>query len=261
MRTELLGLHQRMRTIIEEIAQRIEDAKFRDAETALEGMGMGYNEARRAASLVRADKQIHTSYQALRITVEFFSGLNQMVLARVEQETAPGRQSDMMLGNAILIFELTEFVIRYIETFAVRGADHVESLHADAKRRIAGLHAQQEKLAEQARQPDIIESTRQQTLVDIENRRSAIDELDREWDNYLGEIEGLDSSVDQIRAKLPTLRLIQENARVQIGLLQLVALLRFLRQSSDTIQGTVDALQGFQLAPLSSARVRRLLGL
>jgi len=261
VRKELASLHERIRSIIEQIAARIEDAKYNDAEQTIAGLRIGYNERQRATRLVQADKQLHVSYQALRVAVEFFSGLNQNVLARIETEVSPERQANMMLGNAIMIYELTDFVIRYIQGFTVRGTDEIGSLHADAKRRIADLRTQQQALAEQANRPEVDPAARRQTLDDIQNRQSAIDELDREWEKYVSEVDGLDSSIDQVRSKIPTLELIRQNAKVQIGLIQEVALLHFLRQSSATIKGTVDALQGFQLAPLSSARVRRLLGI
>ena len=49
--------------------------------------------------------------------------------------------------------------------------------------------------------------------------------------------------------------------RIQILTLQLVAMLRVLTQNSESIRGAVASLKGFRLAPLSSVRVRRLLGI
>src|SRR5262249_60703152 len=91
VRKELASLHERIRSIIEQIAARIEDAKYNDAEQTIAGLRIGYNERQRATRLVQADKQLHVSYQALRVAVEFFSGLNQNVLARIETEVSPER--------------------------------------------------------------------------------------------------------------------------------------------------------------------------
>ncbi|WP_209639035.1 hypothetical protein [Kibdelosporangium banguiense] len=77
----------------------------------------------------------------------------------------------------------------------------------------------------------------------------------------MGEVDNLKSAVTQVRNKLPTLGIIRENARIQIVTLQLVALLSLLKQNDRSIRGAVEALEGFQLAPLTSSRVRRLLGM
>jgi hypothetical protein len=98
-------------------------------------------------------------------------------------------------------------------------------------------------------------------LEDIHHRDGAIDELEKEWISYVGEIGKLHLTVNEIQAKVRTLELIRDNARLQIGVLQAVAMLRFLKQNSDALRGTIETLKGFRLAPLSPNRVRRLLGI
>jgi hypothetical protein len=258
---ELTRLHANMRRIIEEIVQRIEDGKYRDAEQAIAGLDVSLNEREQAGNLISADKQLHVSYQTLRMTVEFFSEFNQQILARIEEETSPARQSNQMLGNAIMIYELTDFVIEYIEGFAIGGMDEIDGIYADIRRKIADVRIQQEALGERARDQRVEASVREQTLHDIRLRQEAIDEVDREWASYVTDAKKLDTMLVEVRAKIPTLELIRDSAGVQISLLQLVALLRFLKQNSEAIKGTVDVLQGFKLAPLTSNRVRRLLGI
>lgn len=261
VRDEILSLHGDIRDIIERISAQIEDGNYREAESAIQTMPMGKADRQRAIRLINADKQVHVSYQTLRVTVELFGELNQNVLAKIERETSPDRESNMMLGNAILIYELTEYVIRHIEGFTVVGNDDVETLNRENQTRLAALRQQQKELEEQASEEGIEPSARTHILEDIRNRDGAIDELEREWASYVSEIRKLHMTVGEIRAKVKTLELIRNNARLQIGVLQAVAMLRFLKQNSDAIQGTIEALKGFRLAPLSPNRVRRLLGI
>jgi len=261
VRDEIARLHNSIRDIIEQIAARIEEGKYKDAEQAIAEMPLAYGERQRALNLVQADKRMHVSYQTPNVTVEYFSELNRSVLNKIERESSPQREANMMLGNAIMIYELTDFVIRYIESFTVNGASDIQKLHNETKQKIADLRNQQKALEQRATAPGVEQAVRTQTLEDIHNREGAIDELDREWDNYVNEVNQLYSTVGEVRGKLPTLEVIRENAKVQINLIQLVAMLRFLKQNSDAIKGTVDALKGFRLAPLSPGRVRRLLGI
>jgi hypothetical protein len=258
---EIAGLHGRIRDVIQQIAFRIEDGKYRDAEQAIAEMPLAYGERKRAAEIVQADKRMHVSYQSLQITVDVFSELNQMTLKSIERATSPQKEANMMLGNAIMIYELTDFVIRYIEGFVIDGTTDIERLHEETKRKIADLRRQQEALTKKAMAPGIEPAVRDQTLEDVRNREGAIEELDREWERYVGEVKQLHATVGEVRDKLQTLELIRDNARVQISLIQIVAMLQFLKRNTDAIRGTVDALKGFRLAPLSPNRVRRLLGI
>lgn len=257
VRDEVTGLHQRIRAVIEQIAFQIEQGRYEEVEQAVAGLS-GFAERDRAQRLIQADKQVQIAYDALRLTVEYFSQLNKSVLARIERETSADKQSTMMFGNAVMIYELTDFVIGYIEAFTV--SNDLEKFQVEAKKRIQHTRDQQNVLAEMVGAADVEPLVRDQTLEDIRSREAAFDELEKEWDTYLGEVGQLRVKVDEVRGKVPTLAIIRENARIQIMTLQLVAMLRFLKQNSDSIKGAVDTLQGFRLAPLSSSRVRRLVG-
>jgi len=256
--TGIAGLHRNIRTVIEQIANHIEQGRYEEVRNAIVNLPAGLAEQQRANRLVNTDMQIQVSYEALRLTVEFFSELNQIMLDRIEKEMQPDKQSDMMFGNAVMIFELTDFVIGYVEAFSL--STDLNDLHADAKRRVKETRSQQRALEARTRTSNIEPAVREQTLDDIRRREQAITELENEWEKYVSEVKQLKGKVDEVRAKVPTLEVIRENARIQIMTLQLVAMLRFLKQNSDSIRGAVDTLQGFRLAPLSPTRVRRLLG-
>lgn len=113
------------------------------------------------------------------------------------------------------------------------------------------------RLSQLIEDPESATMVREHTMADIEHRRGAIDQVEQEWAKYVTDVKQVNGIVAEVRGKIPTLEVIRENASVQISLLQLVALLRFLRQSSEAIRGTVDTLQAFRLAPLTPTRVRR----
>jgi hypothetical protein len=94
---------------------------------------LAYAERERANALVHAEKRMHISYQALRIAVEYFSELNENLLASIDRERSTAREANLVLGNAITVFELTEFVIRYVERFRLDGHDDIHRLHREAK--------------------------------------------------------------------------------------------------------------------------------
>jgi hypothetical protein len=259
VRSELDGLHERIRDVIERIARAIEDGKYEEAQRAVAALPMARSQRHRADQLIAADKQMHVSYQTLRSAVEFFSEFNREILARIEREKSPEKQSDMLLGNAVMISELTDFVIDYVERFAMRGGDDLDRLYADIRERIAASRRDHDELEKDVREPDIEPAVREHALADIAQRRKALDVVEEEWGRYHGDIKRLDTVVGEVRAKVPTLRIIRRNAEQQIRVLELISLLRFLKSNSEMITSTIDTLQGFRLAPLTTSRVRRLL--
>ena len=259
VRADVAGLHARIRTVIEQVAEHIENERYQDVEAAVRVLPAGYAEREWAYRLVQTEKRMHVSYESLRLTVEFLSALNQSILGRIERESSAQRLSDMMFGNAIVIYELTDFVIGYVTGFGIGG--DLDQLHREAKARVDQTRAEQRALEERVRGENVPPAMRDQVLEDIRNREAAFREIDREWDKYLGEVREMREKAEGTRAILPALEIFRDNARIQIMTLQLVAMLRVLKQNSASLRSTVDTLQGFRLAPLSPTRVHRLLGM
>jgi len=261
VRAEISQLHARIRSIIQEVASRIEERKYKTAEEAIDNMHLSLMDRERAQQIVQADKKVHVSYQALKTTVEFFANLNQIIIDKLEKAGTPQSEANLVLGNAILVYELTDYVIGYIENFTINGVDEIQRLHAETKQKIADLRRLQLDLEKRAQSELVEEAVGSQTTADIKARERSVDLLEQEWANYVEAATSLRSEVGKIRDKLPTLELIRDNAKVQIDLIQAFAMLRILKQNIGTMRATIITLEGMKLVSLSPNRVRRLLGI
>ena len=259
---ENIGLfHKRINEIIRTVALRIESKKYNASEEELKNMSLSYKDRESAGKLLNADKDIHISFQALRISVELFSELNQMIIEKIEESTRPHQQSNLILSNAILVYELTDFVISYLENFTLNGAEEINNLHEVAKKKIKSFKVQQKELEERANAPEIDPMIKNQTLKDIEMRGRSIGVLEKEWKNYVQSIVTLGNEIKIINKKIPTLELIRENAKTQIILIEAVAMLQVLKQNISAIESSILTLEKIELVTLSPNRVRRLLGI
>ncbi|GLZ30224.1 hypothetical protein Lesp02_24140 [Lentzea sp. NBRC 105346] len=259
VRQGLGGLHDRIRLIIEQVAAKIESDRYRDVEDAVANLQAGKLERDFAQRLVVTEKQMQLSYETLRLTVEFLGALNNNIVAAIEREPPQRQLANLMFGNAIMLYELSDFVIGYIGNFSLGG--EFDGLHREAKRKAEENREQHRAFAEQVRNKNIPEETRQQYLDRVRERENALKMLDEEWDRYLDEVREVRAKIDRAHDIVPTLELMREDARLQIQTLQQVAMLGVLKQNIASIRGTVDALQGFRLAPMTPTRVRRLLGI
>lgn len=259
LRAEVRALHGRIRRNIESIARMIEDGNYRDTEDFIAGLP-SLNMRERATSLVKADKDLHVSYQTLRLSVDYFSKFNTMLLDEIDQEGPANRQLHFMFGNAIIVYELADYIIDFMENFTPGGIRDLEDLHKAALRRIEATREDQKHLIETANSGQIDAKLRESRLKAAREREEALTTLQEEWKTYIKEASQFYTRVENVREMVPNLEFIREDARIQIQMLEMVSMLQLLRESLNSVQGTVDALAGFRLAQLNSTRVRQLLG-
>ncbi|MBP2323106.1 hypothetical protein JOF56_003491 [Kibdelosporangium banguiense] len=143
-RAGLTGLHAGIRTVIESIARQIEEGRYQEVERGVGHLQIGLAERNRAQRLILAEKHLHISYESLRLTVEFLSELNRGILERIELEPGTHRLTNMMFGNAVLIYELADFVIGYVQGFVLN--DGLAELHREAQDRISSARTAQQAL-------------------------------------------------------------------------------------------------------------------
>jgi hypothetical protein len=256
---DLSTLHARIRATIEQMALHIEDGKYADAEAVVRSLH-NFRDRDRATRLLQADKQLRVSYEALRCTVDFFSEFNQDVLRKIQSQPGLEEERQMLFGNAILIYELADFVIGYIENFRPAGFDDLNALHVEACRRVEAGREKEDELEASAKRETVQSPARDAALKDIEHRREALDVFEQEWQKYIKEAKDSYNQVAEVNKNIPTLEVIRDNAMNQIDVLELMSMLGFLRQNAESVRYTVEKLQGFRLAPLTPSRVRRLIG-
>jgi hypothetical protein len=261
VRDDIRSIHGNIGHIISRVAESIENNSYRDSEEAIRRMPMGNFDQQRASRLVAADKAVHISYQSLRTTVEYFASLNEQILRQVDQELDPEKEANMLLGNAILVYELSDYVISFIRSFEVFGVEEIEKFHAEIEQQISSISERQSELHDRLDGDDIEADVRENVREDNRNRGEALREFEAEWNRYRSEISALNGTVAEVQSRLPTLEVIRENASLQVEVLQLIVLIRFLKQHTQAMKGAVDALKGFRLAPLTPNRVRCLLGI
>jgi len=258
IRAEVRALHEKIRRLIAHFALTIEGGKYGETERLVNNLP-ARSMQERAVRLVEADKELHVSYETLRLTVSFFGDFNVAVLDAIKETPSADRQLHMMFGNAIMLYELADYVIGFVENFTPGGLQDLESLHQEALRRVETTREAQQRLREQAEREGIDVAVRDGILRDVKQREEALITFQEEWGRYLADVKQLYSPLAEVRGKIPNLELIRENARIQIEVLEMVSMLRFLKESSSSIRATVDILKGFQLVPLTASRVRRLL--
>lgn len=122
IKKDVTNLQDRMRHLIDLAAKRIEKRHYESIEQALADTDMGFNERQRVQKFVTTDKKFAISCQSVWVCMELFSEFNTRILDKVKHAVVSGdtrTEKTMILGNPVLVYELADFLSRYIETYGL----------------------------------------------------------------------------------------------------------------------------------------------
>ncbi len=264
VRQQFASLHEEMKGIIQQIARQIEEENYKTCAEAIRGFQLSQSQEAKAETLIKADTDVHISCRSLKVAVEMFRYLNnQMVheLNKRRQGDDPVAERQLVFQNALLVYELTDFVIRFIEDFCAQGVKEIVGIHNEMQRMIASLQKEQKSLRKQAEAPEIDEILREQVRCNIASRDESIQVCQKAWGEYMQTIRSIDDGSGPVKKSLPNLRLIRDNARTQLKLLEIVAVLQIVQNNIGAIEATAATLQGIKLIELNPDRVKRLIGI
>ncbi|MGK7957204.1 MAG: hypothetical protein AB4063_18440 [Crocosphaera sp.] len=264
VRQDLAKLHSTMQMVIETVASKIEERKYKSCQEAIQKMGLTPNELHKVDKLVKADQNLNLSCQSLKIATEYFKEVNCYIIDEInkaEKSQDKSQERKLVIANAVMVYEMTDFIIKYLESFQLKGKDEILQLQGEMSKKIDNLRQQTQELKKQAEEPDILDSFRKNTLLSIEARKKAIQKIEEEWQHYLEKIQAQESSVNSLTKVLPSLKLHKANAQQQLYLLEIMTIINILNSSLNALDSTIKTLEGMELVSIDEGRVGRLLGL
>ena len=196
-----------------------------------------------------------------RLTVDLFGNLNSRILRRLDRSVRPDRELQMMFGNAVMVYEVADFTINYIENFMLRGTGEIDELHEYMIQRIENARRAADVFSANMSASAVEEHVKAGTLENVRYRQDALNMVEEEWGKYVKETRRFSEQIGSVRTLLPTLEAIREDAWQQLDVLEIMAMVRFLKLNSSALKAAVETLTKFQLARLTPERVRRLLNI
>lgn len=260
IKRQIADIQEKFRVVITTIAERIEQRKYRSAEKALEDIE-SLAMRKEANKLLNAEKKVHISCQTLKVTTEVFEKINRKILEELENyenQTNQIQIKRLALGNAIIVYELTNFVINYLESFQLEGTNEILKIKENVLHDINKNKLEDEKLKQEAEQENNNELV-SSILLNIKAREDSYNLIIEEWDKYEKNLNDLLNNAGEINENLNSLKLIRTNAKNQLGFLELVEVVRALRGNLNAIENTIVNLEKMELITLSPDKVSLLL--
>lgn len=263
VRGEILRYQYVLRELIEKINQRVIDQRYKPIEASIESMEVSYNNRMRRHEMIRAEKSFNVSCQSLRVTAEVFSKINSNILeemAEVEKSGESLKFRSLLVGNAILVYELADFIIAFIDSFKYRGLNQIRRCHQEALSTIAEVRRELKELRKIA-ESDNMDGRAQHHLSGIEAREKAMDRTEEEWNSYMAGIGTIEEDIALFNKNLPYLKFVRSNALTQIKALEVITITQVVKSNLLAFDAAIGNLLGIELAVLSSDRVDKLLNI
>jgi len=253
-----------VRKIIAATAYFIEESNFQRIDEAVSNLQGGRFDQRRLNALVASQKKISLSYGSLAAVVEIFKRANESIKTDIQaMGTATDaakriQKTNLYLKNAILIYELTHFVVEYISDFGLDGEGDLRAIQKEVIADVSRLRESDKKLKNDLK--SVSEKLRPAMQREIEQREKFHDRVVQKWDQMLERVEGQKGKTKEARNILNDLKAIRDNAKNRIDALNLAATTTLVDNSIEVIESMASGLGDFELPELNEQTACELLG-
>jgi hypothetical protein len=224
----------------------------------------------RVNSLVGSVRDINKSIQKIKFTVENFSRCNKYIINELDECIAKNDFSKsrmFVLGNMLLIYELANYLINFLESFKLDGVDDILQLSQKEVEKISTTMQALQKLKLDAESPEIDPKVKDQVVSNLNDREKSLENFKEEWDKYTAGINDVQSKVGNLKDKIPTLKLIRDNAQNQLDFFEIMKIFGVMmvaetvRKNLDTLEMVTLPLDEIELISLPPHKVQTLIGL
>ena len=246
----------RIQTIIFGTAKQIQDFRFKGSDVEVRTAGLSKFQERRYEQIRDAKKELYASYDAIREAIRYVTKFNNSLLTEIKMANGR-RKTDLLLMNAITVYELTNIIIELIEHFRANGKETLQSINEQSMEEMRAHLKSDEDLWERAESNcDPVGESVKKSIIERGKIREIIL---KEWDKIWAQVETIESNVTSVRGYIPTLSIIRDNARGQINILESIGIVQIVQSNLDNFQ-ELCGVADIELAPLSKEDVFGLVG-
>lgn len=258
----IVSLARKLAALVESTAAYCEDVEYYDVEQAASRVRAG-NIRLLAARLVSGEKHLHLSGQALRTTVELCARLNEVITQRIATGSAGEEQErELLLANAILVYEIASFVADFIERFHMDGYGEIEKVYHEVWWKIDAERKNLASLRQRAKSAGLGEEATRKAMEEIREHEVALTVSEQAWTDYVGEQHRFNQGcLAQARQLLPIVQFRRDAALSRISVLSVLALTGMVKNMVNEMNAAALAVLDLEMVPLTPDRLHRLFGL
>ncbi|MGF6872210.1 hypothetical protein [Paraburkholderia sp. MM5477-R1] len=267
VKTAIRERSENIRKIIAATAYFIEEQKIKSVDEAMKRAGEALQayDRQRLANLASAQKSINLSYSTLSAIVEIFKRANTAVIEEInllgnaDNDAKRVEKTKLYLKNAIIMYELSSFVIDYLSSFGLAGVEDLKHIRQEVMADIEKGRVDDAELGRQL--SGVSEVIRKMTQDEIAQREMFREKVIQKWSEIMDRIDGQIGKAGNIKGFINDLKAIRDNMRGRIDMLNIVATTTLVQSSINSIDALATGLQGWELPPLDVTTARELLAM
>ncbi len=258
------NLRSELKEIIWEVASEHEKRRFDPLRKDFEKLnGVSKRHLERGYAILESEQQMFISYHSVFFACRACSEVNKAILARIENERYSGKKEgielELLLKNAVIVFEVTSLIIEIIEQFQLKGHKEFQELRDIVFKELTEAETNSQRNVVQANHPAIPPHQKEETLLRDRNLKESANLVRLQWRRFEDQIYRMRQNAGSLAERLPSLALTRDNAKVQLDFLELLAVTQMMNQNIQAIDGLANL--ELDLAPLNPYDVCRLIGL
>ncbi len=263
IRSKIEAYSVELRSVIESTAAYIEKNKFESVEQAVEAIKLGIAEKENLQDILKAQRKLSLSFESVNIATDIFLIINQKLrdeLKNISSSKETEKYPDLLLKNAVLVYELTGFLINYLDKCSLSGISDIEKLKQDVENRLKAIEMNNQEIEEKVKGFQKNSEEVKSALNEVQEQRKITKLCRDKWDSFDKRINDLQNGIEKIKNVIPTLELHQLTAKGRILTLDLIMVMRAFEANISLIN-TIADVKKFALEPFTVEDAQLLLGL
>lgn len=264
VKNKVSNLRSELKEIIWDVASEHEKRNFDPLRKDFEKLnGVSKRHLERGISILESEQQMFISYHSVFFACKACSEVNKVMFARINNERLStnneGTELELLLKNAVIVFEVTSLIIEIIEQFKLKGLEKFQALRDIVFKELAEAEINSQRNVVQANHPAIPSHQKEETILRDRNLKENANLVRLQWRRFEDQIYRMRQNAGSLAERLPSLALTRDNAKVQLDFLELLAVTQMMNQNIQVIDGLANL--ELDLAQLNPYDVCRLIGL
>jgi len=235
VKNEIKEFQFNCKCIVMATAEFIEQYHYKSVDEVVNSMHLIEYDKERVRSIVDSQKKIGLSFQTLNIIIELFTRVNDKLKEEIDNAESREENLTARLKNAILVYELLNFIHDYIEEFSLNGKEDLNAIKTIIFEDIARGELEQEELKLKLQATKKLD-TKNNIEKQMKNRQAIWKIMKARWKGVDNKIKSIEAQILDIKEILPDLDAYRLDAKMQIDILSLTAIMNVLETNVEIIK-------------------------
>ncbi len=267
MSNTVAKIQEAVEFLILAIAKMIEDRSFIDLNKDIETINIRHYRDR-AQAFLSAIQDLYVSVRSLSVALNIFKEVNEEIAHQVAvaqqdpSDAARQRELDLLIKNAVIIYEMANISYLYINMMQTMGLDKIKQIHSDVVKELNDVYVESQRIRrELARDPNVDDEFKELTFSELDRQDEMRTLTLQLWQDIFETFNDNSDKVKDLKKKAKKLVYIRDTTLNRLKGLSAITLTTLIKSNITSINEIADLANSMEAVRLSSEDLHRLLGL